>query len=498
MAKRDLKTYFGQFRKHIIGQHEMLKISGKERPMVYADWTASGRLYWPIEETMLHKVGPWVANTHTETSLTGATMTRAYRMARERIKKHVNANNDDVLIPCGTGMTGALAKLQRIMGLTVPEQLQEHIRIPEQKRPMVWVSHMEHHSNHTSWLETLCEVVVVPYDITGRVNLAALEHMMACYPDRRKIVAITACSNVTGIETPYHTIAGIAHRHGGICIVDFAASAPYVDIDMHPSDTHYLDAITFSPHKFLGGPGSTGIIIFNKKLYNKKVPDVPGGGTVTFTDPWGNHLYKPDIEEREDGGTPGFLQTIRAALAIKLKEQMGTAKMKQREQEINELVFEQLQNVEGLKLLASQHKLRLSIFSFTIEGLHYDMVTRLLNDRFGIQARGGCSCAGTYGHYLMDIDPRASEEIRKQSEEGCALDRPGWTRVSFHPTTADWEVLQVCHAIRSIVKKGHGWAKEYTKTPTGFIPDNKSAAMRLPVESWFEGCCKPELDLNLS
>lgn len=498
MEKHDLETYFQQYRKHIIGQQQPIVVNGKEHPMIYADWTASGRLYWPIEETMLHRVGPWVANTHTETSLTGATMTEAYKMARERIKKHVNAGKDDVLIACGNGMTGALAKLQRILGLFIPEQHKINTRIPQTVKPVVFLSHMEHHSNHTSWLETICEVVVVPYDNTGQINLAALEHMLFQYPDRQKIVAITACSNVTGIETPYHTVAALAHRHGGICIVDFACSAPYVDIDMHPSDMHYLDAITFSPHKFLGGPGSTGVLIFNKKLYDKKVPDIPGGGTVTFTDPWGNHLYKPDIEEREDGGTPGFLQTIRAALAIKLKERMGTVKIKQREQEINELVFEQLQNVEGLKLLASQHKLRLSIFSFTIEGLHYDLVTRLLNDKFGVQARGGCSCAGTYGHYLMDIDPEASEEIRKQSEEGCALDRPGWTRVSFHPTTPDWEVLQVCHAIRSIVKMGHAWAKEYRKTPTGFVLKDRDLETKVNVAEWFEGCCTAELDLNFS
>ncbi len=493
-----MERYFQQYRKHIIGQQQPIVVNGKEHPMIYADWTASGRLYWPIEETLLHKVGPWVANTHTETSLTGATMTEAYKMARERIKKHVKAGKDEVLICTGTGMTGAIAKLQRIMGLVVPEQVRNNIRIPEKNRPIVFLSHMEHHSNHTSWLETICEVVVVPYDTTGQVNLAALEHMLFQYPDRNKIVAITACSNVTGIETPYHTVAALAHRHGGICIVDFACSAPYVDIDMRPSDTHYLDAITFSPHKFLGGPGATGILIFNKALYNKKVPDVPGGGTVTFTDPWGNHIYKPDIEEREDGGTPGFLQTLRAALAIKLKETMGTVKMKQREQEINELVFGQLGNVEGLKLLAQQHKLRLSIFSFIIEGLHYDLVTLLLNVKFGIQARGGCSCAGTYGHYLMEIDPNASEKIRRESELGCALDKPGWTRVSFHPTTADWEVLQVCHAIRTLVKKGRRWAREYTKTPTGYILKDKNAAMRIPVEEWFEGCCKAELDLNFS
>lgn len=498
MEKGHLESYFGQFRKHIIGQNMAIAANGKEHPMIYADWTASGRLYWPIEETMLHKVGPWVANTHTETSLMGATMTQAYTGAKRRIKAHVNANENDVLIPCGTGMTGALAKLQRILGLYVPEQYKGFTSIPEAARPIVFLSHMEHHSNHTSWLETICEVMIMPKTHDGLIDLKALEHQLVYYEDRTKIVSVTACSNVTGIETPYHTIAGIAHRYNGTCIVDFACSAPYVDIDMHPSDTHQLDAITFSPHKFLGGPGSTGILIFNKKLYQRKVPDVPGGGTVTFTDPWGNHIYKADIEEREDGGTPGFLQTIRAALAIKLKEAIGTDKMHRREMEINELVFGQLGQVEGLHLLAGEHKNRLSIFSLTIEGLNYDLVTRLLNDKFGIQARGGCSCAGTYGHYLMDIDTRASADIRKQSELGCSIDRPGWVRISFHPTTTDREVLEVCHALRSIVKKGHGWAKEYKKTPTGFILRDGTMKTKIQVEEWFEGCCEVELDLNFS
>ncbi len=466
--------------------------------MVYVDWTASGRMYWPIEEALLYKVYPWVANTHTEASLCGATMTRAYVEAKAQIKRHVNAHNDDILLPCGTGMTGALAKLQRMMGLVVPEPQREGPKSDPTERPVVLISHMEHHSNHTSWLETHCEVVLIPQTDDGGIDLKGLERQLENFGDRPKIVSITACSNVTGVETPYHTIAGMAHAHGGLCFVDFAASAPYVDIDMHPSEQHALDAIFFSPHKFLGGPGSSGILIFNKKLYHKKVPDIPGGGTVTFTDPWGNHLYKPNIEEREDGGTPGFLQTLRAAMAIKLKEAMGTTPMRQREQEINEQVFGELSTIEGLKLLAPGHRYRLSIFSFVIHGLHYDLVTRLLSDRFGIQARGGCSCAGTYGHYLMDIDSGDSERIREKSRLGCSLDRPGWVRVSFHPTQTDKEVLQVCHAIRKIAQKGHGWAKGYKRTKDGHVPKNLVDQPKIPIKGWFENPFLPDQNINLT
>lgn len=493
-----LERYFKHFRKHIIGQHQHFKNGEEEHKLLYADWTAGGRLYWPIEETMLYKVAPWVANTHTEASLTGATMTRAYQMAREKIKVHVNANEDDVLITCGTGMTGAMAKLQRILGLYIPDRFRVFAELPMAARPVVFVSHMEHHSNHTSWLETIAETIVIPHTKDGLIDLGALEHMLGYYPDRNKIVSITACSNVTGIETPYHKIAGLAHKYGGLCFVDFACSAPYVDIDMHPNDTEYLDAIVFSPHKFLGGPGSCGVLVFNKKLYSNRVPDIPGGGTVTFTDPWGNHRYKKDIEEREDGGTPGFLQTIRAALAIRLKEEMGTENIRRREREINKSVFRRLYKVRRLHLLAEEHKERLPIFSFYIDGLNYDLITKILNDKFGIQARGGCSCAGTYGHYLMDIDRKRSESIMKESEMGRTLNRPGWVRVSFHPTMIDKEVAQVCHAIRRIATNGKEWKKEYIETDTGYRHKENDGEIPIDIGAWFRECCTVELQLHLS
>lgn len=319
-----LEDYFSPFRENIIGKNQEFESPYGIKKIIYADWTASGRLYLPIEEKMLNEIGPYTANTHTETSITGSVMTHAYHNARNIIKEHVNASEEDILITTGTGMTGAINKFQRILGIKLNENLKETTAVPEEKRPIVFISHMEHHSNQTSWLETTAKVRVIAADENGLPSLNDLKRLLEEYKDSPiKIAAVTACSNVTGIRTNYQEIAKLMHQHEGLCFVDFACSAPYVSMDMHPDDERYLDAITFSPHKFLGGPGTSGVLIFNKKLYKNLVPDNPGGGTVTYTNPWGGHDYIDDIETREDGGTPGFLQTIRIALAIKLKEAMG-------------------------------------------------------------------------------------------------------------------------------------------------------------------------------
>jgi selenocysteine lyase/cysteine desulfurase len=431
-------------------------------PVLYTDWTASGRLYGPIEEKMLRDFGPFVANTHTETTVSGTAMTMAYHEARHIIKRHVNAGADDVLITTGTGMTGVVNKFQRILGLKIPENLRDHIDLPKEKRPVVFVSHMEHHSNQTSWLETIATVEVIPACEKGLVCLDGFAALLERYQDHPlKIASVTACSNVTGIRTPYYDIAEMMHRAGGVCFVDFACSAPYVDIDMHPDDGRYLDAIFFSPHKFLGGPGTSGVLIFNKKLYRNMVPDHPGGGTVSWTNPWGEHKYLDNIEEREDGGTPGFLQAIRTALAIRLKEQMGTENILAREHQLAEYVFDRLEKIPNLVILAGQHKDRLGIFSFYIEGLHFNLGVKLLNDRFGIQTRGGCSCAGTYGHYLLHVDYERSHELTCKITAGDLIEKPGWIRMSIHPTTTDAEIAYVCDAIASLAKNFPDWAKDY-------------------------------------
>ncbi|MCX7547206.1 aminotransferase class V-fold PLP-dependent enzyme [Xanthomarina sp. F1114] len=485
----DLENYFKPFREQIIGLNQTFQSPYGKMDMLYADWTASGRLYRPIEEKFLNTIGPFVANTHTETSTSGAAMTKAYHEAKHIVKKHVNANDKDVLISVGTGMTGAINKFQRILGLKIPEAAKPYTDIPAELKPVIFISHMEHHSNQTSWLETIAKVEVIPCDETGLMCFKSLNNLLDKYKDRPiKIAAITACSNVTGIKTEYHKVAKIMHQNNGLCFVDFACSAPYVAIDMHPEDQDaYLDAITFSPHKFLGGPGASGILIFNKKLYKNLVPDNPGGGTVAYTNPWGDHDYIEDIESREDGGTPGFLQTIKVALAINLKERMGVENILEREHEINNRVFEKLTKIENLHLLAGEHKNRLGVFSFYIDQAHYNLIVKLLNDRFGIQTRGGCSCAGTYGHFLLHVNKKTSKAIEEKILKGFLNERPGWVRMSIHPTMTNAEIDFICNAIKEVSIHFETWGDDYTfdKVKNEFTHKTQPNIEEQITKDWF-------------
>jgi selenocysteine lyase/cysteine desulfurase len=486
----DLESYFSRFRRHIIGQNQTFNSPYGNQRIVYTDWTASGRLYAPIEEKLFKDFGPFVANTHTETTVSGTAMTKAYHKAKEIIKQHVHASEDDVLIVSGNGMTGVVNKFQRILGLKVPENLRKYTSIPDDIKPVVFITHMEHHSNQTSWLETIATVEVIPPGEEGLFSLENLEGLLERYKNRPlKIASVIAGSNVTGIQTPYHEIAKMMHSHGGVCFVDFACSAPYVSMNMHPEDTESsLDAIFFSPHKFLGGPGTSGVLVFNKKLYKNMIPDCPGGGTVSWTNPWGEHKYVDDIEDREDGGTPGFLQTIKTALAIRLKEQMGVEHMLKREHELIEIVFDKLGAIDDLHILAGQHKERLGVISFYIEDLHYNLAVKILNDRFGIQTRGGCSCAGTYGHYLLHVDYETSHELTSEISIGDLVRKPGWVRMSIHPTTTNEEIHYVCDSIIALSKHHKEWEKDYRYEPKTneflFKGDNPDATDGL-VDSWF-------------
>ncbi|KAB1068149.1 aminotransferase class V-fold PLP-dependent enzyme [Tamlana haliotis] len=486
----NLEAYFKPFRDEIVGINQEFESPYGKKKIIYADWTASGRLYKSIEEKLLNDMGPYVANTHTETSITGSVMTLAYHNARNIIKKHVNASNDDILITVGTGMTGAINKFQRILGLKVNENLKDHTDVPEEKRPIIFVSHMEHHSNQTSWLETIARVAVIPSNDKGLPSTEKLKDLIEKYKNVPiKIAAITGCSNVTGIRTNYHEVAKIMHQNNGLCFVDFACSAPYVDIDMHPKDEdQYLDAITFSPHKFLGGPGSSGVLIFNKKLYKNLVPDNPGGGTVNYTNPWGDHDYIDDIETREDGGTPGFLQAIKVALSIQLKEKMGVKNILDREHELNAIIFKRLKKIKNLKILAENHTARLGVFSFYIEDAHYNLIVKLLNDRFGVQTRGGCSCAGTYGHYLLNVDEATSKSIEVKILEGCLIERPGWIRMSVHPTMTNEEVSFICDAIKSVSRNYKDWGKdyEYNAAKNEFIHKGNHNIEGEIINNWFQ------------
>lgn len=457
-----MEKYFSKFREGIIGiDQKMIGNGGKEMPILYADWTASGRNYLPIERRFQEVVMPFVANTHTETSTTGTAMTFAYHEAQKLIKKHVNADSDDVIICAGSGMTALINKFQRILELKGERKFEDL-----NEKPVVFITHMEHHSNQTTWLETFVETVIIPADGEGLVDLEAFEELLNRYKNRKlKIASVTGCSNVTGIQTPYQEIAKMIHANGGYCFVDFACSAPYIKIDMHPKEEGaHLDAILFSPHKFLGGPGASGVLIFTKKLYNRSVPDHPGGGTVDWTNPWGVHKYIDDIEAREDGGTPGFLQTIKTAMCCTLKEEMGVENILHREEELLDILFEKLESQPNIHILAGQHKKRLGVISFYIDDLHYNIGVRLLNDHFGIQSRGGCSCAGTYGHYLLNVDQERSDRIVEKIRKGDFSEKIGWIRISIHPTMTNKEAEFIGNSIINLAQNHQKMQSGYDST----------------------------------
>ncbi|MGC9365244.1 MAG: aminotransferase class V-fold PLP-dependent enzyme [Fidelibacterota bacterium] len=464
---KSTESYFEPFREDIIGNDLQYRFPSGKRTIVYADWAASGRLHRSIENYIINELGPFVANTHTESTLTGTVMTSAYHQAHQIIKHHCHASSDDVLLFAGFGMTAVINKFQRILGLRIPEKYRDKIKICEAERPLVIITHMEHHSNQTTWEECCVDTVILCKKNDGTPNLDHLQTILDANRHRKTIIgSFTAASNVTGIITPIHEMAEIMHKYGRYCFVDFSGSAPYVNIDMHPQHPEqYLDAIFFSPHKFLGGPGSSGVIIFNKKLYHNRIPDHPGGGTVLWTNPWHAHRFFDDIEIREDGGTPGFLQAIRAALAILLKEKMGIAKIMAREHYLVNRLMDQLEKNDRIILLEAQNRHRIAFISFYSYDIHHNLFVRLLNDRYGIQTRGGCLCAGTYGHVLLHIDARKSREIAKKIDQGDLSSKPGWVRISLHPTMRDAEIDLIADAVDAVTKNYNAWQKEYHFNP---------------------------------
>jgi selenocysteine lyase/cysteine desulfurase len=486
-----LEIYFEKFRNNIIGIDKTFPSPYGIKKIHYADWIASGRLYGPIEKKLLEEFGPFVANTHTETNTTGTLMTKSYHYAHEYIKKHVNASSSDVIITAGFGMTAVVNKLQRILSLKGCGGQLKRDCVKKESRPVVFVTHMEHHSNHTSWYETIAEVVMIKPDKDLLVDVEDLKHKLELFKDRSfKIGSFTAASNVTGIQTPYHELARIMHENGGLCFIDFAASAPYVEINMNPEDPlEKLDAIYFSPHKFLGGPGSSGVLIFDSSMYKSEVPDNPGGGTVDWTNPWGKYKYVDNIEAREDGGTPGFLEAIRVALSIELKEQMGVDKMLQREKELLNIAFTGLRKIPGIKILADNIEDRLGVISFYHEKIHFNLFVKLLNDLYGIQVRGGCACAGTYGHFLLQVSYEKSKEITDLINHGDLSQKPGWVRWSLHPVMTDDDVNLFITAVRDIVLNFKKFEKDYLylsrKNEFVHKSEFENPANDIMVEKWF-------------
>ena len=461
MGQTTVTTLIERIRHSVIGSRTPISTPFGEKPLIYADYTASGRSLGFIEDIIREQVLPFYANTHTETSFTGAQTTALREQARRIIRRAVNGSSEDQVIFCGAGATAAINKLIDILNLRLPDDLSRRYDltagIPPQDRPVVFIGPYEHHSNELPWRESIAELVVTPLDGQGQIDSRALEARLHAYADRPlKIGSFSAASNVTGVKSDVAGISALLKKHGALAFWDYAAAAPYVAIDMN-GDTP-LDAVFISPHKFIGGPGTPGLLVAKKSIMQNSVPAVVGGGTVKYVTPV-DHRYIEDHERREEGGTPGIVESIRAGLVFRLQQEVGTREISRLEGEFVERALARFSACPGLTVLGERNAPRLSIVSLRFRhgerDLHYGFVVALLNDLFGIQMRGGCSCAGPYGHNLLGMDMAYSKAIETELDKGNMLFRPGWVRLNFNYFIDEDEFEYLVRAVELVAT--HGW-----------------------------------------
>lgn len=460
---------FATLRADLIGTDAVIHTPFGERRVTYADHVASGKPLHSVEQRIQELALPLYANTHTEDSATGAHSTHLTHQAQAYIKEQLGGDGTCKLIFCGSGSTAAVRRIQDILGLTVSAAHRASVlaALPVQERPVVFVGPYEHHSNEVSWRETLAEVVEIPLCPRGNLDLdVLLGHLKnPAYASRPKIGSFSAASNVTGLLTDTRTVARLLHKHGAYAFFDFAASGPYVKIDMKPGQADGYDAVFLSPHKFVGGPGTPGLLCFQQHLYHLSTPSTAGGGTVRYVSPT-RHAYIDDIEAREDAGTPAILGKIRTALAFKVKEELGVERLTAREHELLTQALGRLRTNPRLQVLGNPESPRLAFLSFLVKTsdgvyLHPRLVVRLLNDLFGIQARGGCACAGPYGHALLNIDEEHSERYFQCIMSDFEGVKPGWTRLNLAPWSTDEEVDFILKAMEFVAEYGERFVPLY-------------------------------------
>ena len=444
-------------RQSVIGsQHSVMGPFGA-KPLIYADSTASGKSLSFVEDYLRDVVLPFYANTHTEASATGLQTTHFREQARDCVRQAVHAPKEEyAVVFTGSGSTGAVDKLARVLGLS---PLIPKINNPNE-RPVVFIGPYEHHSNELPWREAQCDVVAIPEDKEhAGIDTHCLVEELRAYKDRPlKIGSFSAASNVTGIRCDTRKVTKILHDHGCLACWDFAAAGPHVEIDM---ESHEMEALYLSPHKFIGGPETPGILVARRRMFRNKVPTVPGGGTVVYVQPHG-HKYLDDIEPREEGGTPAIVGSIRAGLVLQLHAKMGPGDIERTENRYLQRAFNVWSKSPKLEILGHpKAKERVSIVSFRVKApggslyLHYNFVVAILNDLFGIQSRGGCSCAGPYGHFLFNIDHDLSDTIvHEMARSGDAI-KPGWTRISFSYYMSKEMVNYMIQAVDMVAREGY-------------------------------------------
>jgi selenocysteine lyase/cysteine desulfurase len=467
-------------RNSVIGDDHAVPGPFGPRRVTYADYTASGRALSFIEDIVRDAVLPLYANTHTESSGTGLQTTRFREEAREIIRRSLGATDEHAVVFCGSGSTGAIDRLIQVMGLRIPCQLEDRYHlgraIPAAERPVVFIGPYEHHSNELPWRESIADVVTIPEDADGHIDLLRLEKELEAHTDRPlRIGSFSAASNVTGILSDVGAISTLLHRHGALSFWDFAAAAPYVAIDMSPTaeapDGHlaYMDAVFVSPHKLIGGPGTPGLLVARKELFTNRVPAIPGGGTVAYVNAL-EHRYLDDVEHREEGGTPDIVGSIRAGLVFQLKDAVGAQVIRSREEAFIRRAVDRWATHPNIEVLGNHDADRLSIVSFVVRHgsryLHHNYVVALLNDLFGIQSRGGCSCAGPYGHTLLGIDLEKSHEYEREVARGCEGIKPGWVRVNFNYFISETVFEFILKAVELVATDGWRLLPHYRFDPT--------------------------------
>lgn len=463
----------------IIGDDAAIRTPYGVRRVTYADYTASGRCLRFIEEFLTREVMPLYANTHTEASGTGLQTTTFREDARGIIHRAVGGNDDDVVIFVGSGATGAINKMVDILNIRIPADLDTRFglrgHVPPSQRPVVFIGPYEHHSNELPWRESLADVVTIDENADGQIDLQQLEAALEQYASRPlKIGSFSAASNVTGIGSKTADIAILLHKHGALSFWDFAAAGPYVDIEMNLEapgpDGHlaYKDAIFLSPHKFIGGPGTPGLLVVKRDLLRNRVPSQPGGGTVSYVSST-DHTYLDCPIHREEAGTPSILGSIRAGLVFQLKEAVGYEAIRQREHDFIRRAIARWQSNPNIRILGNPDAWRLSIVSFQVRHgerwLHHNFVVGLLNDLFGIQARGGCSCAGPYGHRLLGIPEALSKAYAVEIDNGWASIKPGWVRVNFNYFITEAVFQYILDAVDLIATDGWRLLPDYRWDP---------------------------------